>query len=141
MLIRELKKEDYEEFILLINEFRPIDMYITRDKFEEIYDIINKNSIIFVGILDNEIICSAKLIIEQKFIHKLAKYGHIEDVIVNKYKQRQGIGDKLIKYIINYCKNNDFYKIRLMCSGNLVKFYKRNNFIINDINMSFLINN
>ena len=62
MLIRELRKEDYEEYILLINEFRPIDMYINREKFEEIYDIICKNSIIFVGILDNQIICSAKLI-------------------------------------------------------------------------------
>jgi glucosamine-phosphate N-acetyltransferase len=139
MLIRELRKEDYEEYILLINEFRPIDMYITREKFEEIYDIICKNSIIFVGILDNQIICSAKLIIEQKFIHKLAKYGHIEDVIVNKFKQKQGFGDELIKYIVEYCKNEDFYKIRLMCSGDLVKFYKKNNFIINEINMSQLL--
>ena len=48
-----------------------------------IYDEIFKTDIIFVCKIDNVIIGTAKLLIEQKFIHNLSKYGRIEDVIVN----------------------------------------------------------
>ena len=140
MLIRELKKAEYKEYISLIEEFRSIGLSINKEKFEEIYDIIFKNSIIYVGVLDYKIICSAKLMIEQKFIHKLSKYGYIEDVIVSKKYQRQGIGQKLIKYIANYCKENNFYKITLTCNENLVSFYEKNNFEVYQVHMSQLLN-
>ena len=48
MKIRKLRKEDYEQYIELMNNFRPINMKISREKFNELYDIIFKNNIIFV---------------------------------------------------------------------------------------------
>ena len=124
MEIRKLDKKDYKKFIELTNEFRPIGLDITQEKFNEIYDIIFSNSIIFVLILNNKIVGSAKLIIEQKFIHKLAKYGHIEDVIISNDYRGQGLGKLLIKNIVNYCKNNQFYKIILTCKDSLISFYQ-----------------
>jgi glucosamine-phosphate N-acetyltransferase len=139
MFIRKLEKQDYKDYIELIEEFRPIGLDITREKFEGIYDIIFKNSIIYVGVLEGRIIGSAKLIIEQKFIHKLSKYGHIEDVIVNKKHQRKGIGQKLIKHIVDYCKENNLYKITLTCNEKLISFYEKNNFAVYQIHMSQLL--
>lgn len=139
MEIRKLEKKDYKEFIELINEFRPIGLDITQDKFNEIYDIIFSNSIIYVLILNNKIVGSAKLIIEQKFIHKLAKYGFIEDVIISNNYRGQGFGKLLIKYIVDYCKNNKFYKITLTCNESLISFYQKNNFEVYDIHMSQLL--
>jgi len=138
-IIRQLSKDDYLEYIELINKFRPIGTDITLEKYEEIYDEIFKNSIIFIIEYNNKLIATAKLIIEQKFIHKLAKYGYIEDVIVDENYRKQNIGKDIIKYIVDYCKNNNFFKITLSCNKNLINFYEKNNFEVYDIHMSQLL--
>ena len=127
MIIRNLEKTDYSQYIELINEFRSIGIDLSIEEFEKIYDIIFKNSIIFVIEENTEIIATAKLIIEQKFIHKLAKYGFIEDVIVKG------------KHTTDYCKEKNFYKITLTCSNNLVPFYEKNGFEIYQNHMSQLL--
>jgi glucosamine-phosphate N-acetyltransferase len=138
-IIRQLIKNDYLEYIELINKFRPIGIDITLEKYEEIYNEIFKNSIIFVIEYNNKLIATAKLIIEQKFIHKLAKYGYIEDVIVDENYRKQNIGKDIIKYIVDYCKNNNFFKITLSCNKSLINFYEKNNFEVYDIHMSQLL--
>ena len=138
-IIRQLKKDDYLEYIKLINNFRPIGIDITIEKYEEIFNEIFKNSIIFVIEYNNKLIATAKLIIEQKFIHKLAKYGYIEDVIVDEDYRKQNIGKNIIKYIVDYCKTNNFFKITLSCNKSLINFYEKNNFEVYDIHMSQLL--
>lgn len=139
MIIRKLEKNDFKEYILLINQFRPIGLDISKKKFEEVYDNIFKNSIIYVMIINDKIISSAKLIIEQKFIHKLSKYGHIEDVIVADEYRRKGYGKIIINYIVNICKSEKFYKITLTCKKELISFYEKNNFEVYQIHMSQLL--
>ena len=138
-IIRQLTKHDYIEYIGLINKFRPIGIDITIEKYEEIYNEIFKNSIIFIIEYNNKLIATAKLIIEQKFIHKLAKYGYIEDVIVDENYRKKNIGKNIIKYIVDYCKNNNFFKITLSCNKHLINFYEKNNFKVYDIHMSQLL--
>ena len=139
MLIRKLKKSEYKEYISLIEEFRSIGLCINKEKFEEVYDNIFKNSIIYVMIVSDKIIGSATLIIEQKFIHKLAKYGHIEDVIISDEYRRKGYGTIMINHIVNICKSEEFYKITLTCKKELIPFYEKNNFEVYQIHMSQLL--
>jgi len=139
MKIRKLRKEDYEQYIELINNFRPINMKISREKFNELYDIIFKNNIIFVIEIEKKIIATTKLIIDQKFFHNLAKYGHIEDVIVNKEYRGQGFGTKIIEHVVNYCKKCNFFKITLTCNEKLINFYEKNDFEVYQIHMSQLL--
>lgn len=139
MIIRELKKDDFKGYISLINEFRPIGLEINQDTFEDIYDIIFKNSIIFVIEKDSNIIGTSKLIIEQKFIHNLSKYGYIEDVIINSNYRGQNYGTKIINHIVNYCKENNFYKLTLTCKEDLIPFYEKNNFEVYQVHMSQLL--
>ena len=139
MNIRELKKDDYKDYIELMNDFRPINMDINEEKFKELYDIIFKNSIIFVIELEKKIIAATTLIIDQKFIHNFAKYGHIEDVIVSSKYRGQGYGKKIIKHVVNYCKECNFYKITLTCNEKLINFYEKNDFEVYQIHMSQLL--
>lgn len=139
MFIRKLEKRDYIDYVNLINDFRQIGLYIDKEKFEEIYDNIFKNSIIYVLLIDNKIIGSAKLIIEQKFIHELSKYGHIEDVIIKKEYRRNKYGTQIINYIVNECKKNRFFKITLTCDEQLIPFYEKNNFEVYQCHMSQLL--
>jgi len=139
VIFRQLKKSDYKEYIELMDTFRPIGLDVSKEEFEKIYDNIFKNNIIFVAEDNNEIISTAKLIIDQKFIHNFAKYGFIEDVIVKKEKRGQNNGKNIINHIIDYCKEQQFYKITLTCNNELVAFYEKTNFKIYQNHMSQLL--
>ena len=140
MNIRELKKTDRIEYIELISSFRPLDISISEEIFNKIYDEIFKTDIIIVCEIDNIIVGTAKLLIEQKYIHNLSKYGRIEDVIIKDKHRNKGIGSQMIKYIIDYCKKYKFFKVSLTCSIDYVKLYEKNNFEVYQLNMSQLIN-
>src|SRR5256885_15287903 len=60
--------------------------------------------VIYVAVYDSKIIGAATIFVEQKFIHQGGKVGHIEDVVVNKKHQGEGIGLKLIKALIQYAE-------------------------------------
>ena len=139
MVFRKLEKRDFKEYISLINKFRPIGLNITKKQFETIYDTIFLNSIIFVLEINDIIVAATTLLIEQKFIHKLSKYGHIEDVIVNNEERGKGYGKKIIKHVVDYCKKNNFYKITLTCNKELIPFYEKNNFEVYQYHMSYLL--
>ena len=139
MIIRKLQKKDFQQYTSLINKFRSIGLNITQNKFNEIYDQIFKTNIIYVVEIQNTIIATSTLIIEQKFIHKLSKYARIEDVFVDNQYRGKKIGQLLIKHIIDYCKDNNFYKITLTCNEKLISFYKKNNFEVYQYHMSQLL--
>ena len=141
MNIRELKKTDRIEYIELISNFRPLDISISEEIFNKIYDEIFKTDIIFVCEIDNMIVGTAKLLIEQKYIHNLSKDGRIEAVIIKDKYRNKGMGSHMIKYIIDHCKKHNFFKVSLTCSIDYIKFYQKNNFEVYQLNMSQLINN
>ena len=81
--------------------------------------------IIYVAVLDSKIIGAATIFVEQKFIHKGGKVGHIEDVVVSKEHQGEGIGLKLIKALIRYTEKKGCYKTVLDCTDEVMPFYKK----------------
>jgi GNAT superfamily N-acetyltransferase len=128
MIIRNLEKNDYANYLDLIQKFRPITVSISKNKFEEIYDKIFNNNLIFVAVINNTLVGSITCLLEQKFIHNLATYLHIEDFIVCPKYRGNGIGKALLKYVKDYSKNNDVFKIILDCHKDLLDFYKKNGF-------------
>ena len=137
---RELSLDDYEEYIKLINQLRPIGCYISKEKYIDIFNTIFKNNKIFVAILDNTIVGAVTLVIEQKFIHNCSIYTRIEDVIVDNSFRGNNIGKQLVKYAIDYSKKTlNAFKITLTCKKYLQKFYEKNNFDEYDIHMSQLL--
>jgi len=81
--------------------------------------------IIYVAVQDSKIIGAATIFIEPKFIHKGGKVGHIEDVVVSKEHQGEGIGLKLIKALIQYAEKKGCYKTVLDCTDEIMPFYKK----------------
>ena len=69
-----LNKNDYESYLNLMKQFRPIDNDINYEKFCKLYDKIFSNSEIYVAKIDNNIIGSITVIYEQKFINNCALY-------------------------------------------------------------------
>jgi GNAT superfamily N-acetyltransferase len=133
-----LEKNDYQSYLQLMRQFRPINQDISFEKFCELYDKIFCYSEIYVARLDNKIIGSITIIFEQKFINDCALYAHIEDVIVDENYRHLRIGSKLLEYVKTVSKDKKCFKTTLVCSKDVSLFYLKNDFEERGINMSFL---
>lgn len=125
--IRELRKEDlWNGFLTSLDSLRETSS-IDKNKANTIFNKINSNPdhIIAVAELDGKIVGAATLLIEQKFIHNGGMVGHIEDVVIDKKFQGQKIGEKIIKYLLEYAKNRGCYKTILDCTDDVKQFYEK----------------
>ena len=126
-IIRELRKEDlWNGFLTTLDTLRQTSD-IDRNKADEIFEKINSNPdhIVAVAELDGKIVGSTTLLIEPKFIHKGGLVGHIEDVVVDKKFQRQKIGEKIMKFLLEFAKNRGCYKTILDCTDDVKPFYEK----------------
>ncbi len=124
-VIRKLtdSESDYKNYLYLINQFRPT--VFTLEEYKNILSKIDTNSIIWVVDYNNELIGTATIIYEYKFIRNIVKLAHIEDVCIDNKYRNKGIGQLLINHLINDANQNKCYKIILDCESNLENFYKK----------------
>jgi glucosamine-phosphate N-acetyltransferase len=126
-IIRELRKEDlWNGFLTTLDSLRQASD-IDQNKAEEVFEKINSNPdhVIVVAELDGKIVGSTTLLIETKFIHGGGLVGHIEDVVVDKNFQGQKIGEKIMKYLLEFAKNRGCYKTILDCTDDVKPFYEK----------------
>ena len=125
--IRQLQKKDlFNGFLESLDSLRKAsDLSPKKAKtiFRKMKSI--QDHIIYVAVQDSKIIGAATIFVEPKFIHKGGKVGHIEDVVVSKEHQGEGIGLKLIKALIQYAEKKGCYKTVLDCTDEVMPFYKK----------------
>ena len=127
VIIRKLEGQDlFNGFLKSLDSLRKASD-LNETKAKEIFNVINSNPdhIVFVVIVDGKVVGSTTLLLETKFIHQGGKVGHIEDVVVSKDYQSKGIGEKLIKHVLDYAKKNNCYKTILDCSDDVTPFYEK----------------
>ena len=127
LIIRELRKDDlWNGFLTSLDSLRKTSS-IDKNKANKIFDKINSNPdhVIVIAELYGKVVGATTLLIEQKFIHDGGIVGHIEDVVVDNKFQGQKIGEKIIKYILEYAKNRGCYKTILDCTDELKPFYEK----------------
>ena len=125
--IREIEEDDIEKGFLETLDFLRNASSLDKNKAKEILKKIKQNPdhIIHVAIDDKKIVGSTTLFIEQKFIHDGGLVGHIEDVVVRKDYEGQGIGMKLVISLLNVAKQKKCYKTILNCEDSLKQFYEK----------------
>ena len=125
--IREIEEDDLEKGFLETLDFLRNTSDLDKNKAKEILKKIkqNPNHIIHVAIENKKIVGSTTLLIEQKFIHGGGLVGHIEDVVVRKDYEGQGIGMKLVISLLNVAKQKKCYKTILNCEDSLKQFYEK----------------
>ncbi|MDE1831669.1 MAG: GNAT family N-acetyltransferase [Thaumarchaeota archaeon] len=137
--IRKLQKKDiFNGFLLSLDSLRKSSQ-IKPNKANAIFDKIAKNShhVIYVAVDNSEIIGSASILIEQKFIHGGGKVGHIEDVTVRKEFQGKGVGNQIVVALLKYAQKQGCYKTILDCTDELIPFYKKMGFKRHSNSMRF----
>lgn len=118
-MIRELRKNDYYEYLFLLKQLNNMDIIISKEEFWLKYQLIkNTGGIIYVYIKDNCIVGTFKILNEYKFYDNIV---HIEDVVVDKNFRYKGIG----KYLMNEAMKliPECYKVVINCKIDLFDFY------------------
>jgi len=132
--IRKLEINDYHKgYLKLLNQLTSCTD-LTFERFTDIFHTL-KNENIYVIEINNKIIATGTLLIEQKFIHNGSKVGHIEDIVVDKDMRGEKFGQKIILHLINEARKNECYKSILNCSHKNVGFYEKLGFEISEVEM------
>ena len=89
----------------------------------------------YVALVEGQIAGTATLLVEQKFIHRGGRIGHIEDVAVHRDFQKQGIGTALVRHTTEEARKFGCYKVILSCFPDRVAFYERLGYRRHDVGM------
>ena len=79
----------------------------------------------YVALYRGQVVGTASLLVERKFIHRGGRVGHIEDVAVHREFRLRGAGTALVGYATEEARKLGCYKVILDCFPNLVPFYER----------------
>lgn len=82
-----------------------------------------------------QVLATATLIFEHKFIHSGGIVGHIEDVAVRQNLQGQGYGRQLVKNLIEEAERMGCYKVILDCKPEIMPYYEKEGFQESQRNM------
>lgn len=125
--IRKIEESDLDNGFLESLDNLKKASNLSKEKARDILKEIsaNPNHVIFVAVLNDKIIGSTTLLIEQKFIHDGGLVGHIEDVVVSKEHEGRGIGFKIMQAVLDYAKSQGCYKTILDCDDKVKPFYER----------------
>ena len=125
--IRELREDDlWNGFLTTLDSLRRASD-LDKDAASGIFHRIaaDPDHHIMVAELDGTIVGCTTLLIEQKFIHGGGKVGHIEDVAVHAKYQRMGIGEDIIRHVLEYARTKGCYKTILYCTDDVKPFYEK----------------
>jgi glucosamine-phosphate N-acetyltransferase len=89
----------------------------------------------FVARVGDSTVGTATLLLEQKFIRRAGRVGHIEDVAVHRDYQSQGIGAALVRHAVEEARRLGCYKVILNCADGVMPFYVRLGFRRHDNGM------
>ncbi len=125
--IRELEEKDLFNGFLESMDSLKLASNLDIEKAKEIFEkiSINSNHFVYVAILDGRVIGSTTMLIEPKFIHDGGNVAHIEDVVVSKDYQGKGIGEMLMRSLLELAKDNNCYKTILDCTDEVKPFYEK----------------
>ena len=133
VIFRNIEKKDLDHVFVLLNQLKQMDIdNIDKDSVWNDF-IKNTASNSIVGLYNDKIVAYGSVVIENKVRGEVA--GHIEDIVVDSEVRGKMIGVSLIKELIKLAKNKGCYRITLFCKENLINFYARNGFELNNVVM------
>lgn len=125
---REIEKNDIPRVWELLEQLKPINFTSDIDDAWTEY-----NGIGIVGLDGDKIIAFGSLVVENKIRGYLS--GQIEDVVVDSSYRGKGVGEKLIEEINKKAKKIGCYRVSLFCKEELIPFYNKNGYEVNNIVM------
>ena len=122
---RFLERGDFDRgFLQLLDQLAPVRDF-SKEFFERIFDEIStdQEKKVFVGLIDDKLICTGTLLVERKFFFGGKFFCHVEDVVVDEKMRGKGIGKALMNHLVEYAKSVDCARLVLDCVDDKKEFY------------------
>ncbi|CAF0875619.1 unnamed protein product [Rotaria sordida] len=131
-LIRPLAIIDYNhgyiELLRQLTECGTITYNGFKQRFNQLKQCLSTYYVLVIEDInsDKQIVGTATLVCEKKFIRQLSIRGRIEDVVIHDRCRGQQLGKLLIDLLTELGRKKcDCYKISLECKDHLVSFYQK----------------
>lgn len=130
IVVRDLEAGDYHKgYLQLLSQLTKVGDY-DEATFKARFDEMSKRSdtykVVVIEDLDKrQIIATATLVVELKFIRGCAKCGHVEDVVVDSTYRGLRLGLRVIEALMAAAQELGCYKVILDCSEDNVPFYEK----------------
>lgn len=102
---------------------------VTPEQFTKNFEHMKKTGDYYVIVVEDtnlsQIVATATLITEHKFIHSCAKRGRVEEVVVSDVCRGKQLGKLLVSTLTLLSKKLNCYKITLECAPKNVAFYQK----------------
>jgi glucosamine-phosphate N-acetyltransferase len=135
LVLRELNGRDLENgFLETLANLADVELTLEQAR-EVLRQRLRRDVHTYVVCMDGTVIGTASLLIEHKFIHGGGRCGHIEDVVVQRTWQGQGIARILVEHAVTEARRFGCYKVVLNCYEALTPFYERCGFRVHDQGM------
>jgi len=111
-----------------LTEFGTITYDGYKQRFNQLKQCLNTYYILVIEDINcnKQIVGTATLVCEKKFIRQLGIRGRIEDVVIDNRYRGQQLGKLLINLLTKFAQDKcDCYKISLECKDHLVSFYQQ----------------
>lgn len=136
MIIRELKENDFIDYIDLLSQLTQVGE-TSVEKFKQFVSEQDHRQKTLVLEIDGKIRGCLTILIENKVARSHSKVMHIEDVVTHTEWRGKGISRKLIDRAKEISKEVGCYKVILNCSEENLGFYKHLGFIQKEYGMDF----
>uniref|UniRef100_A0ACD5YGQ1 Uncharacterized protein n=1 Tax=Avena sativa TaxID=4498 RepID=A0ACD5YGQ1_AVESA len=75
------------------------------------------------------------VLVERKFIRRCGTVGHVEDVVVDAAARGRGLGERVVRRLVEHAKGRGCYKVILNCTQELTGFYAKCGFVEKNVQM------
>ena len=137
MIFRDLESNDFnKEYLKLLEQLTEVNPdKIKFNDFVKFINNLNWSHRIIVVEVNNKIVASGALLIENKIIHGISKIGHVEDIVVDSSMRGTGLGKQLVNFLSNLAEYNQCYKVILNCKESNIGFYEKCGFKKKEVEM------
>ncbi|XP_076400943.1 glucosamine 6-phosphate N-acetyltransferase isoform X1 [Peromyscus maniculatus bairdii] len=136
LVLRPLCTGDLNKgFFKLLGQLTEIGI-VSPEQFMNSFEHKKKTGDYYVIVVEDvtlgQIVATATLIIEHKFIHSCAKRGRIEEFVISDEGRGKQLGELLLSTLTLLSKKLNCYKITLECLPQNVGFYKKFGYTVSE---------
>jgi len=136
--VRRLEYEDRESFLALLAQLTDIGDDWDDEKWQRVFARATQCTALHTFVVESkrQLIGTASVLLEPKFIHGGSMVAHIEDVVVDAQARGTGVGRLLLAHCRRFAQNAGCYKIILDCKPELAEgFYANQGYVQSAVQM------
>ncbi|UYV74805.1 GNPNAT1 [Cordylochernes scorpioides] len=129
LLLRPLQLGDYDRgYLELLSQLTNVGE-VSREEYTERFRSMQKcKDTYYILVIEDvslgQVVASASLIVELKFIHNTGLKGKLEDVVVHQSHRGRKLGQLLVEAILVLAQDLGCYKVTLECKDAMIGFYQ-----------------